>query len=152
MQLRALLGLLERELGLALAVPVEQEPFGRLGDHDRRVPLLAVVPAEDAGAAFAGIELDVVRKPLLQLIRVGERLPDLVGRNRELDLATDFHEVLQSATARLRILSATERLHFTREAPCRSFRWWSSRTAASNGRSTSTRGSCGNASSSSARR
>src|SRR2546422_1618029 len=45
-------------------------------------PLGAVVPAEDPLAALPWIELDLVREPLLQLLRVGQGLPDLVGPDR----------------------------------------------------------------------
>ena len=67
------------------------EPLARLDDEHGRAPLLAVVPAEDAVAALARVELDVVRKPLLELLGIGQGLPDLLGRRGEDDLARDFH-------------------------------------------------------------
>jgi len=57
----------------------------------RRTTFLAVGPAEDAVTARARIELDVVRKPLLELLGIGQGLPDLLGRLGEDDLARDFH-------------------------------------------------------------
>ena len=44
--------------------------------EERRAKVLV---AEHAVPTFAGIEVDIVRKPLLQLLRLGQRLPDLVG-------------------------------------------------------------------------
>src|SRR5258705_3219398 len=91
MEACSLLDLLECELDLALVVPVEQQPFARLDDEHGRASLLAVGPAKDAVTARAHIELDVVREPLLELVGIGQGLPDLLGRLREDDLACDFH-------------------------------------------------------------
>ena len=65
---------------------------------DRGAALLAVVPAEDAVAALARVELDVVREPLLELLGIRQRLPDLVGRRRRSTISrVDLHDRLQSA-------------------------------------------------------
>ena len=45
---------------------------------DRRVPLLAVPPAEDAAAARPRVELDLVREPVPEPLGLGQRLPDLL--------------------------------------------------------------------------
>ena len=55
------------------------------------VAFLAVVPAEDPVAAGPHVELDVVGEPLLELLGVGQSLPDLVRRFRKHDLTGDLH-------------------------------------------------------------
>ena len=54
--------------------------------------LLAVVPAEDTLAALPRVELDVVREPLLQLVGIRQRLPDLVRGDGKHDLSGHFHD------------------------------------------------------------
>jgi hypothetical protein len=76
-QAGSLFDLLEGELHFALIVPVEHQPLPGLRHEDLRAALFAVVPAEDAVAAFTWIELDVVREPLLQLLGLGEGSPHL---------------------------------------------------------------------------
>jgi hypothetical protein len=49
------------------------------------VPDLAVVPPEHS--ALFEVELDVVREPLLEPFLLGQRLPDLLWRRVEHDLA-----------------------------------------------------------------
>ena len=51
--------------------------------------LLAVAPAEDPLAAGPGVELDLGREPLLEPLRVGQRLPDLIRLGGEDDLSLD---------------------------------------------------------------
>ena len=89
---RAALDLVELEDDLALVVPVEHEPLPwRRLSHDGAA-FVAVVPAEDALAARVRVELHVVREPLLEPFRVGQRLPHLVGRGGDDDLALDLHD------------------------------------------------------------
>src|SRR5207248_156045 len=91
-QARALLDLLECQLDGAVVVPVEDEPLARSSLDHGRVPLLAVVPAEDTLAALPRVELDVVRKPLLELVGIRQRFPHLVRRDGKHDLAGHFHD------------------------------------------------------------
>src|SRR6266852_8474410 len=51
---------------------VEYQSLAGLRHEDLRAALLAVVPAEDAVLAFAWIERDVVREPLLERLGLGE--------------------------------------------------------------------------------
>ena len=43
-------------------------------------------------AAGRRIEVDLVREPLLELVGIGERRPDLLGARLEVALAFDVHE------------------------------------------------------------
>ena len=79
---RAALDLLELEDDLALVVPVEDEALAGLRLAHDRAALLAVLPAEDALAARLRVELDLGREPLLEPLRLGQRLPDLVRARR----------------------------------------------------------------------
>src|SRR6185295_8411192 len=101
---RAALDLLELDLDAALVVPRERE--AAFGDDllDDRVALLAVVPAEDAVAAGLQVELDVVREPLLELLGIRQRFPNLLDRSLEHDLARHLHDrLLSRATSWLHI-------------------------------------------------
>src|SRR4029079_1306276 len=120
--------LLERELHLALLVPVEDETLASLRDDDGRLALLAAVPARLTVAARARGELAVVGEPLLQLVGFRQRLPDLVRRCGKDDLAHDLHGSSNPQPDGCVYLGATNELHFTRRSPCHSSRWWSSRT------------------------
>ena len=74
---------LEREDDLAAVVlPAQRRaaPLGSTSSH-ARAPLLAVPPAEDAARRRARLELDLGREPVLEPLRLGQRLPDL-GRRR----------------------------------------------------------------------
>ncbi len=80
-----------RERIVFLGQEVEDESLSGIGDDHGRTSLLAVVPAEEARSARSRVELDVVGEPLLELIRVGQGLPDLIRRCGEDDLAGDLH-------------------------------------------------------------
>ena len=82
---------LELDRDAAAVVPVEDEPLRLLELAHDGVPLVAVAPAEDALAAGPRVELDLRREPLLEPLRLGQRLPDLVGRLRHDDLPLDLH-------------------------------------------------------------
>src|SRR5262249_54998626 len=85
----------ERELDLALLVPLEREPLLGLHLRDGCRARLAVPPAERRPAARPPVELDVVREPLLELPWVGERGPDLLAAGRKHDLlANHLHTSL----------------------------------------------------------
>ena len=58
---------------------------------DERVPLLAVLPAEDAFTAGFGVQLDLVGEPLLEAVRIGQRTPDLVRLTRDDDFPRNLH-------------------------------------------------------------
>src|SRR6266566_280855 len=88
---RASVDFLELEHHLAVVIPVEHESLLRLRLADDRPPLVPVAPAEDSFAARLGVELDLGREPLLEPLRLGQRLPHLGGRRRKDDLALDLH-------------------------------------------------------------
>ena len=82
---------LELDRDAPAVVPVEDEPLRLLELAHDRAPLVAVAPAEDALAAGARVELDLRREPLLEPLRLGQRLPDLVGLLGHDDLPLDLH-------------------------------------------------------------
>ena len=82
---------LELDRDTAAVVPVEDEPLRLLQLSDDCVSLVAVAPPEDALATGTRVELDLLRKPLLEPVGIDQRLPDLVGLLRYDDLSYDFH-------------------------------------------------------------
>ena len=90
---------------MRVVVPRELEALLRLDALDDRAALVAVSPAEAAGAAGARVELDLVREPLGDAVGLRQRRPHLLTRDREHDLAPDLHDrhLLRSATSWLRI-------------------------------------------------
>src|SRR5262249_37968992 len=96
MHARAAVDLFELENGCAVVVPVEDETLTRLGFAHDGAALLAVSPAEDALSARLRVELDLGREPLLEPVRLGQGLPDLVGRGGYDDLTLDLHGRLLS--------------------------------------------------------
>ena len=84
---------LELDRDAAAVVPVENEPLRLLELAHYGAPLVAVSPAEDALAARTCVELDVRREPLLEPLRIRQRLPDLAGLLRYDDLPLDVYSL-----------------------------------------------------------
>jgi ATP-dependent Clp protease protease subunit len=88
---RAAFDFLQLEHDLPVVLPVEHEPLARLDLTDDRAPLVAVAPAEHTLAAGPRVEFDLAREPLLEPLRLGQRLPDFSRRRGKDDVALDFH-------------------------------------------------------------
>ena len=73
----------ELELDRALVVPAQDEPLELLDRLDDRSAHLAVVPLERRLAARHRVQLDVVGEPLLEPLRLGQRLPGLLSPEEE---------------------------------------------------------------------
>src|SRR5256885_1930217 len=73
----------------ARRAPGEDQQLAFLGALDGSAALFSAVGAAAELAALRGVELDLVGKPLLQQIGIGDRLPDLGGGGLEIDRTAD---------------------------------------------------------------
>src|SRR5262245_16739795 len=80
----------ERELDLALVVPLKREATLWLDLGDRGVAFLAVCPAEARTAARAQVQVDLVGEPVLEPLGLGEGLPDVADGGRH-DMLSAYH-------------------------------------------------------------